>query len=596
MTQNRQPDQINQISLCLLATTDLHMHLTGWDYAKDRPLPRGGLGRVAEAVARIRSEAAAKGVPVLLFDNGDGSQGTVLGDLAQQDRDHPHPLMRCFAQMGYDAVGLGNHDFDYGTAGLAHLLAHAPCPVVSAVLDPVPQSVRRSAVLAVETEIGPLRIGLLSVLPPQTALWNADRIKGQIRFQDMVTAAEQEVARLRATGCDLVVALAHTGIGDPAHVPGQENAVHPIAALNVDAVFAGHTHLPFAGMIENTPVVLAGANGSQLARIDLRLERQEDRWSVAQSRPTTLDMAENSPDDALPADPVLRAIVKPWHMAAQTRMNAPVGHSARPLHSFFSMVRPDAHLHLIAEAMHLAALEGDTPLPELPILAAMAPAKCGGRGGPEHYTDVPAGPVLERHVQDLVLFPNLLRAVTLSGAKLLNWMEMAASVFHPLSGAEIALLNAAWPPHSFDTFFGLDYEIDLNALARYQPDGQVLNPGASRIRNARCNGVPLHPDDNFVVLLTDYRASGGGNVPGLTEAERLDIPPTPLRHAIARLLSDGFTARYAPHPWQFADAHGAKIQFQTGPGALTHLADISSLSPQVGTLDSEGFVPITLTL
>lgn len=592
MTEISQPDQTDTISLTLLATTDLHMHLTGWDYAKDAPLPHGGLPRVAAEITRIRADAAAQGHPVLLFDNGDAAQGTVLGELAQARRDHPHPLMRCFAALGYDVIGLGNHDFDFGLEGLSHLMAEAPCPVISSVLDPRPQGIEHSATLTVGTDLGPVRIGLLSVLPQQTALWNADRLTGKLRIAEMVGAARDTAAELRANGCDLVIALAHTGIEDAAYTPGQENAARAIAGLDVDAVFAGHTHLPFAGLISDTPVALAGANGTQMARIDLRLRAQDGGWTVANAEPVLLDM--NAEAEALPTDPDLRALLQPWHDAARDQMNTPVGHAAQPLHSYFSMVRPDAHLHHIAEAMHGAACGGGT-LPDLPIISVIAPAKCGGRGGPDHYTDVAPGPVLQRHVQDLTLFPNTLRAVQIEGHHLREWMEMAASVFHPLGHASGQLLNEDWPPHSFDVFFGLDYEIDLRAPARYRPDGQLRDAGARRIRNLRRGGSPLQDQDTLIALLTDYRVSGGGNVPGLPQLPRLDLPTLPLRQAVADHLTTDVAPAYDPCPWRFTPADGQTARFLSGPGALRFLDDIAALTPQPGTPDAEGFVPITLT-
>ncbi|MCX8955691.1 bifunctional metallophosphatase/5'-nucleotidase, partial [Ruegeria sp. NA] len=64
--------------------------------------------------------------------------------------------------------------------------------------------------------------------------------------------------------------------------------------------------------------------------------------------------------------------------------------------------------------------------------AVVSPAKCGGRSGPRHYTEVPAGELCLRHVADLHVFPNELRAIRISGAHLLDWLEMTASVFNQL--------------------------------------------------------------------------------------------------------------------------------------------------------------------
>ena len=114
--------------LRLLATTDLHMHLTGFDYAHNTPDPEHGLTRTAALIAQARAEAEAEGHEVILLDNGDALQGTAIGDfsLAEPAADWQakgrHPLMGAFDHLGYDAIGLGNHDFNYGLPALARVL------------------------------------------------------------------------------------------------------------------------------------------------------------------------------------------------------------------------------------------------------------------------------------------------------------------------------------------------------------------------------------------------------------------------------------------------------------------------------------------
>lgn len=119
--------------LRVLATTDLHSHLLGHDYYADRADPAVGLSRVASLIAEERAAAAAQGDACILVDNGDGFQGAPLGDILPGHA-HPHPLAVAFSELAYDAVGLGNHDFDIGLDRLAQVLADVPCPVLCANL------------------------------------------------------------------------------------------------------------------------------------------------------------------------------------------------------------------------------------------------------------------------------------------------------------------------------------------------------------------------------------------------------------------------------------------------------------------------------
>lgn len=562
-------------------------------------MTRGGFSRVASLIETARAEAARDGMDVALFDNGDWLQGTVLADLAAEDvtEGRPHALVQGMAQLGYDAIGLGNHDFDYGIDLLQQALATADCPVVCSNLERIaaealPQVVDHAVVMA-----GPLRVGVVAAVPPQTALWNGVRVVGRLKFADIAEALADAVARVRAAGCDLVVALAHTGFGDGVWRRGQENALEHVRALDgIDAVFGGHTHLPFAdGMSQQgAPVALPGPGGMHLAQIDLELEAGADgRWSVAGAtaclRAATEDVAEHA---------AVSHCLTPLHRAARARMNEPCGQTDRRLHSYFSLIEGDAYLHLMAEAQYAAAMRTPGVFGDLPVLSAVAPGRFGGRGGPENYTDVPVGPVLRRHVSDLVLFPNALRAVVLNGAQLRRWLEMSASVFGVVMPGEkaAALLDADWPAHGFDTLFGLSYRLDLTRPAQFLVDGRLTGSQEARVVGLTYRGQPVGPEDRFAVLLTDYRLSGGGNVPGLARAEKLAVPGICLRDAVVAYLAQPGCAQYAPQPWSFEPVPGARAVFATGQAAAPLLAEISRFSPQALGLDADGFLRVSLAL
>ena len=104
--------------LRILQTTDLHLHFLPHDYVGDRPAPqRGLLGLIPQIDA-----ARADGIETLLFDNGDFLQGTPLdADLIKDGADHP--MIAAFNALKYDAIGLGNHEFDFGLNALRDVIA-----------------------------------------------------------------------------------------------------------------------------------------------------------------------------------------------------------------------------------------------------------------------------------------------------------------------------------------------------------------------------------------------------------------------------------------------------------------------------------------
>ncbi|MCB1340605.1 MAG: 5'-nucleotidase C-terminal domain-containing protein [Pseudooceanicola sp.] len=588
------------VRLRLLATTDLHMALAGTDPADDRPVP--GLTRLATLIATARSEVP--GAICLLLDNGDALQGGALGELAASgDR---HPAMHAFRYLGYDALGLGNHDFDLGLDHLGQVLRQAPCPVVCSNLDTAEdRGFAPSAVIERDTPAGTLRVGILSFLPPQTTMWNARHLQGRATTQGILAAARRALPELRAR-CDLVVALAHSGPGDPRPSPGAENAALALARIKgIDAVIGGHTHQrrPFPAQDSGgAPVVVPGATGSDLGVIDLTLRpRRTGGWrvtgSAAELRPAAV------PGGALAIEEMgLKLLLAKDHARARALVREPVGRLDQPVHSYFTFFAPDRALALVAAAQ-AAALRPLLKGPEaaLPLLSAAAPGRFGARAGPSSYVDIPVGPVAMRHLLDLQVFANDLHAVVATGAQLADWLERAAGLFHTIApGSDGApLVDRDLPGHDFDVIHGATCEIDLARWPRFRPDGSPRDRRARRIRDLRVGGRPVTPGDRFVVALSSYRLSGGGNVAALQQAIPLGLPPIPSRDALAAYLSHR-TPRDpledAPPPWRFTPMPGTRVSVQTGPGARAHLSDLAGRGITDEGLDPDGFLRLRLPL
>ncbi len=610
-----------QAQLRLLATTDLHMHLTGHDYYADKTDVSVGLTRTAGLIHTARTEADKNGMLCLLFDNGDSLQGTPLGDWAVQNANQPHPLMLAFEHLHYDAIGLGNHDFNFGLDLLLKVMAQAPCPVLCSNLrglkgQGLPEIVAHAILdRAVSTEgvDYPVRIGVLSFLPPQTVQWDAHLLQGRIAVDDILASARKGITRLQRDGCDVVVALAHSGLhsglDDGTAHGGMENAVRPLAALaGIDAVIAGHTHLhlpgaahaglahvdPRTGDVHGTPVVMPGSAGSHLGVIDLMIQAGDDgSWAVAgfdcALRPVSVRDAHGALAPTIDEDRALSNLLAPAHAATRSRMHQPVGHTDKALHSYFSFIAPDRAMAVVAAAQAAALrpiLAGAAAA--LPLLSAVAPCKYGGRSGPGSYTDVPAGKISLRHIADLHVFPNEMRAVIVTGRQVRDWLEMSAALFHQITPGSIdtPLINPAFPGHDFDVLHGLTWQIDLSSSAR-------------RISDIRLGGIPIGADQRFVVALNNYRASGGGNFAAITSAEPLPVPPMTIRDALCAYVSGD----RPPDPlavalpaWRFKPMPGTRVTMQTGPGATAHLGELVARNVEVSGPGADGFLCLSLPL
>ena len=587
--------------LRILATSDLHMSLTDHDFHADRDRGEGGLARIATLVAAARAEADAEGRCVLLVDNGDFLSGTPAADDAIGDTS-THPLPPIFDLLGYDAVGLGNHDFDYGLGPLAAIAERLACPVLCANLTAsAPWPVRTHVVL--ERRLPGLarhfRIGLFSVLPPQTALWNAHHLTGRATIGAGETAAARMAGALRAEGCDAVIALAHMGPGVDPMREGAENAAHAIASLpDVDAVVMGHAHERFPDSaaaddrIAGKPAVMPGWSGRYLGVIDLDLAvGDDDRFRVASGR-----AALRPASRAVAPDRQVGDLFAPQMKRTRARLERVVSASDIPLNSYFALCAPDAALALVAAAQ-AEAVRAHVP-DNLPLLSATAPVRTGGRSGPGHYTDVPAGRLRQRHLEAIYAFDNEVRLLILTGADIAEWLEHAAGVFqHLLPGRpDQPLLDPAWPGYQFDVLHGLTYQIDPTRPARYDPGGCRISD-AVRIGDLRFGGAPVAPGQRFAVALNSYRAQGGGQVAALKRGKEIDVTGIGVRDALATYLQ-GAPRPFALPVWRFARRPGVSAILCTGPGAVSYLdpARYPGVSLSSPDPDEEGFVRIRVRL
>jgi 2',3'-cyclic-nucleotide 2'-phosphodiesterase/3'-nucleotidase len=383
-----------------------------------------------------------------------------------------------------------------------------------------------------------LRVGVIGFVPPQIMQWDKANLDGRVFVIDTVEAARRYVPQMRAAGADLVVALVHSGLSAVPARGMDENAAAYLAEIpGIDAILAGHSHLVFPdpsfanlpgvdvarGTINRVPTVMAGFWGSHLGVVDLTLRRTAEGWRRVDGIAATRGIRRRENNQwvaAVDPDPVIVAAVQPEHTGTLAYVRRPVARSTARIHSYFALVQDDPSVQLVAraQAAYIRRVLQGGPHANLPVLSAAAPFKAGGRGGPAYYTDVPAGDIAIRNVADLYLYPNTVRAVRVSGAIVREWLEMSAGQFNRIDPAVTTpqlLINPAFPTYNYDVIDGVTYRIDVTQPARYTPQGRMADAQARRIVDLTFRGQPVTDAMEFVVATNNYRASGGGNFPGM---------------------------------------------------------------------------------
>ena len=625
--------QAGQAHLRLMETTDIHVHVWPYDYYADRPVDTLGLSRTASLVEQVRAESTN----AMLFDNGDYLQGNPMGDYMAyekgMDDETIHPVIAAFNTLGVEGATVGNHEFNYGLDFLMKSVDDAGFPVVLANVvtnegaTPLEDETLLPPYVILDREItdgagetAPIKIGIIGFTPPQIMNWDRKHLEGQVTVRDIVETAQAYVPKMKDEGADIIIALAHSGIGAADHEPGMENAAIPLGGIDgIDVIFTGHSHRVFpgpdyaewpgvdneAGTIGGKPGVMAGFWGSHMGLVDLMLERDGDGWRIAdfsvEARPIT-QREEDGTITALVEDreTVLEA-TQDEHDATLDYVRAEVGLTDAPLYSYFALVADDPSVQIVSNAQtwYVQQQMVGTDYEGLPILSAAAPFKAGGRGGPDYFTDVPKGPVAIKNVADLYLYPNTIRAVKITGAQVKDWLERSAGMFNQIEpGVQDAqLLNPDFPSYNFDVIDGVTYRIDLSEPSKFDADGGMVNPDANRITDLRFEGEPIDAAQEFIVATNNYRASGGGSFPGADGSTVILKGPDTNRDVIVRyIVEQGTISPLADANWRFAPMDGTSVLFETGPGAAQYAETLESVNViPVGTTDA-GFAVYRIAL
>lgn len=623
----------NQAHLRIMETTDIHVHVFPYDYYADKAADTVGLARTAALIEAVRAEATN----AMLVDNGDFLQGNPMGDYIAYERGMKdgdlHPIIQAMNTLGFDASTLGNHEFNYGLDFLMKSLAGANFPVVSAnvvkTMGASPRAdetlVKPYVILDREVTDGagakhPIRVGLIGFVPPQIMNWDRKHLEGKVQTRDIVTTAQSWVPQMLEEGCDIIVALSHSGIGAAEHSEGMENASTPLARVDgIDALMTGHSHLVFPsatfdgfaevdvarGTISGKPAVMGGFWGSHMGLIDLLLERDGNRWKVVASTSEARPISQRNEDRSVTAlvddVPAVLASVQKEHDETLAYIRRAVGKTSAPLHSYFALVADDPSVQIVSQAQtwYIAEMLKGTEFEALPLLSAAAPFKAGGRGGPDYYTDVAPGDVAIKNVADLYLYPNTIRAVKVTGQQLKDWLERSAGMFNQVEPGkpDQVLLNPDFPSYNFDVIDGVTYEIDISQPSKYGPKGEDLNPDASRIVNLMYQGQPVDPTAEFVIATNNYRAGGGGDFPGAKGDTIIFEGPDTNRDIIVRyIVEQGTINPTADGNWRFKSLPGTSVLFDTGPKAADHLADLKSLAIEPAGDGPDGFARFRIAL
>ena len=169
-----------------------------------------------------------------------------------------------------------------------------------------------------------------------------------------------------------------------------------------------------------------------------------------------------------------------------------------------------------------------------------------------------------KNMADLYVYPNTLYVLKLKGSDVKEWLEMSAGQFNtidPNKDEEQMLVNEVFPTYNFDVIDGVSYEIDVTKAPRYDKDGKLINVGSERISNLKYNCKIIDMNAEFLVATNNYRASGGGNFPGINASKAVIASPDENRQVIVNYIKTlKIVDPKADGNWKFKKVEGNKAK------------------------------------
>lgn len=408
---NKPLNQTIDAKLTILHTNDHHGHF--WTSR------RGEYGFAARKtlVDRIRKEVSAAGGNVLLVSSGDINTGTPESDL--QDAE---PDFKAMSAIRYDAMALGNHEFDNPPEVLAMQKKWANFPFLSA--NVVKKSNGKPLYDAYKIfDLNGLKVAVFGVVAGDTYLLSNPENLINVNIKDPIMVARELVPQLRKKA-NVVIALSHMGYYENgnhgSNSPGDVTLARTVPGI--DIIVGGHSHSSFKQPVNvnDTIIVQAKDKGKYLGRLDLAINKGMVETESFRLIPVNLKkkVKQNGKtvrvfmEEEIPQDPDMVALLTPFYEKGQERLGVEIGTSKAEFMGERKIIRSkETELgNLIAHAQRIK------------VGADVGVMNSGGI-----RASLPEGKLSYRDVLKVQPFSNTICTVVLSGKELKQYLEVAAN-------------------------------------------------------------------------------------------------------------------------------------------------------------------------
>ncbi|WP_139902318.1 bifunctional metallophosphatase/5'-nucleotidase [Clostridium thermarum] len=506
--------QEDSVRLTIVMTSDIHGNVLPISYNDNSYKPHG-LAKIAALVNKIREK---KGID-LLIDNGDLIQGTPLTyHYCKINNEGPNPIIEILNYLEYDALIVGNHEFNYGTEILNRAKQEAKFPWLTAnILNSQDRECYFGKPYLIKEVKNGIKIGVLGVTTQYIPCWEDYRnIQGLI-FEDAVTATQKWVRHLREVEhVDIVIVCYHGGFekdlesGEPIGKITGENEAYEICqnVEGIDVLLTGHQHRVIENkLINNVLVLQPGSHGKYLGIVNITMQRK-DKWKVKSKSSRVEPVKEAAVDQRVVA------IISNYERDTQQWLDKPIG----TIRGGMKITNP------------IEARLRETPLVELINKVQMEASGASISCASLFIEDVKSikEKITMRDIVSNYIYPNTLRVLKVKGRDIKDALERSATYFERYDGKAVRVKGKdginAFHHYNYDMWEGIEYKINIS-----KEEG-------NRIEDLKYRGKQLDMEEEYEVVMNNYRAAGGGEYKMFKDKPVIKDIPTDVSELIANYI------------------------------------------------------------
>ncbi|WP_167958669.1 Ig-like domain-containing protein [Anaerosporobacter faecicola] len=529
--------------LRFIFTTDLHGQLNNMDYEVGNSFTIGGLTKAYTLIKEARKEVNSNNY--LTFDIGDVLYDYSTEYIFSADQKAVQPIYQAMKKVGYDAITLGNHDFDYGYDYITSQIKNAgleDITVVSNVYDSITgKSVWNENMILtrkVTTDSGQtatVKVGVIGETIPVLST-KTESYLGILKTEDIVENVKKQAATLKKKGADVVVVLAHSGFGSEEPDLNYKNVSYAITQIaDVDAVLCGHEHKLFpstdktttyyalpgvdkeTSLVNGKVLVMANDRGKSIGIADMKLHiSSSGKVTVASSKGEVRQVDKNN----TATDNSLNKYYGDWEnkLLDYTKKEVAVLDSNTSLTSYLGLVQDNASIQLVNDAKISYAQKYvktvKTDYQNYPVIAASQYYKYGVNSIND-YANI-SGSITESELAQIQAYNGYTALYKITGKQLREWLEWIASAYETTyqenvssdavmagliqSGTSKLLISDEWQNSwgNFRVFDGIEYSISPANKPRYDYNGNKIN-NTNRITKLSYNGQNITDTMEFIL-------------------------------------------------------------------------------------------------